>query len=178
MPQRKFPSLTLVTGQGFALNIGNSGYLTQPHLPAPFTESLPGSLYLLCPSSRPQRRWWEELITENFKALLPIAWIFLQGSVVDYLVLWDTTANCTLRFPVSCSARRQAGAQQRNFGTIHHPCTDTTTGSISPMPAAPLRRSPSDYWDICWAIRSFPAIPHTVHFAGSANASCPLMSWT
>ncbi|MCB0550650.1 MAG: VCBS repeat-containing protein, partial [Phaeodactylibacter sp.] len=167
----------LVTGQGFALNIGNSGYLTQPYLPAPFSESLPGSLYLLPERGDLNGDGREELIT-GAQSIIAYGLDFLQGSAVDGLVLWDTTANCTFDslYPALPGARLvlNSGISEQ-FTT---PATDGHYGFY--LPDAPQHVlsavPPSDYWDICPADTILSGDgPHTVHFAGSANTSCPLM---
>lgn len=171
------PIPDLVTGQGFALNIGNSGYFTQPFLPAPFSGSLPGGLYLLPERGDLNGDGREELITGT-QSIIAYGLDFLQGSAVDGLVLWDTTANCTFD---SLNPSLPGARLVLNSGTSEQLTSTNPDGHYGfYLPDAPQHElsavPPSDYWDLCPADTILSGDgPHTVHFAASANTSCPLM---
>ena len=167
----------LVTGHGFALNIGNSGYVTEPYLPGPFSSYLPNSLYLLPEQADLNGDGREELLT-GIRSIVAYDPGFLQGNAVDGLVLWDTTANCSfdslypslpgvgLVLNSGISEQFTATAPNGHYGFY---LPDALQHELIAVP-------PSNYWDICPpdTILSGDG-PHTVHFAASANTPCPLM---
>ena len=167
----------LVTGHGFALNIGNTGYLTEPYLPEPFDSYLPSSLYLLPEQAGLNVDGREELIT-GIRSIIAYDLGLLQGSSVDGLLLWDTTANCIFD---SLYPFLPGAGLVLNSGISEQITATTSDGHYGfYLPDAPQHVlsaiPPSDYWDICPpdTILSGDG-PHVVHFAASANTLCPLM---
>ncbi len=171
------PVPDLVTGHGFVLNIGNSGYFTEPYLPEPFSNYLPNGLYQLPERADLNGDGREELITGT-QSIIAYGLGFLQGSAVDGLVLWDTTANCAFDslYPSLPGARLVLNSGISEQLTATNP--DGHYGFY--LPGAPQHVlsavPPSDYWDVCPPDTTLSGDgPHTVHFAASANTSCPLM---
>jgi uncharacterized repeat protein (TIGR01451 family) len=167
----------LIDVGGFALNIGNSGFLTAPYLPPPFYNRLSTILAYNAIRGDLNNDGTDELIT-GFQGIAAYNTNFLSGSSVEGLVLWDTTAACVFD---SIHPPLPNGQLTLHSGINQQHSSITPNGHYGfYLPDAPqhiLTAVPmSDYWEICPADTILDNDgPHVVHFAASATADCPLM---
>ncbi|NRA49543.1 MAG: VCBS repeat-containing protein, partial [Phaeodactylibacter sp.] len=163
---------------GFSFNVGATGFVSTPFVPAPFENYLPQSLY--------QNACWadldgdgtEELITGSQEVMLYQP-AFSSQQLVQGQMVWDTTQNCT--FDSGLPGLPDGELLLQGQDSVQQILTTTPSGYYAgylPDTIAQILTPvlPNGYWEACPSDTVLQGTgPHEVNFAIAPTVLCPLM---